>query len=298
MNKMINLDSVQKILEISKGEQAKHPSYSVFQLSADDHFPRDPARTLLFAISVIVSGSTSLRINSNSCTAQVGQLVAFPPGSIISFQATSQDLKIFTLFFDSHFLSETINESNFFSTLPIFQFGANPRLSLSETERVKLEVLMGTLKSQYQDLASPNVNTVKYIILAILSDIGYACAARKNSDLTSQSTRAIEIADSYLQLLRQQYITNRQISDYARQMAISTKHLSETVKAVTGRSATFWIDLMLVQEAQILLRQTNDTIAQISASLGFSDQSAFGKFFKQRLQISPGSYRKIQEQGK
>jgi len=204
---MLSIDSVQKILEFSKGEKAKHPSYSVIQLSANDHFPQDPARTLLFALAVIASGSIKLTVNSKSYTAQVGQLIAFPPGSIVSFQATSHDLNFLTLFFDTQFLSETINESRFFSTLPVFQFGANPILSLTDTERATLQALMNTLRLHYQDLASTHINTVRYIILAILSDIGYACATRKKADLQVVPSRATEIADSYLQLVGQYYVT-------------------------------------------------------------------------------------------
>lgn len=49
---------------------------------------------------------------------------------------------------------------------------------------------------------------------------------------------------------------------------------------------------MLVREAKICLRNPSLSVQQVAEMLGFSDQSAFGKFFKRECGMSPVQYKK------
>ena len=63
------------------------------------------------------------------------------------------------------------------------------------------------------------------------------------------------------------------------------------MKSLSGKTATQWISDALIRESEILLRNPEFTIQQISDQLNFSDQSAFGKFFKKHKKMSPLSFR-------
>ena len=49
---------------------------------------------------------------------------------------------------------------------------------------------------------------------------------------------------------------------------------------------------MLVREAKVCLRNPSLSVQQVAEMLGFSDQSAFGKFFKRECGMSPVQYKK------
>jgi AraC-like DNA-binding protein len=59
------------------------------------------------------------------------------------------------------------------------------------------------------------------------------------------------------------------ISDYARLLHISPKHLSETIKSETGKSALQHINEMKIEHAKILLLQTEKTINEVAYDLKF-----------------------------
>ena len=80
------------------------------------------------------------------------------------------------------------------------------------------------------------------------------------------------------------------MSFYAQQLYITTKYLSNIVKEATGRSAAQWIDEFVILEAKNLLRFSGKTIKQVSYELNFSNQSAFGKYFKLITGMSPSEY--------
>jgi len=71
--------------------------------------------------------------------------------------------------------------------------------------------------------------------------------------------------------------------------------LTKSVKAVTGKSPTQWIDELIVLEAKVLLYQSHLTISEISYELGIEDSSCFGRMFKKYTGLTPGDFRRQSE---
>jgi AraC family transcriptional regulator, transcriptional activator of pobA len=79
----------------------------------------------------------------------------------------------------------------------------------------------------------------------------------------------------------------RTAKDYAGRLAIHSNHLNKVLKENTGKTTTEHISNRLVQEAKILLRQTDWNISEIAYSLGFEQLSHFSNFFKKQTSLSP-----------
>jgi AraC family transcriptional regulator, transcriptional activator of pobA len=80
---------------------------------------------------------------------------------------------------------------------------------------------------------------------------------------------------------------------YADALFVSSKHLTETIKEVTGRTSGEWIEDAVILEAKVLLRNHEITISQVAENIHFPDQSSFGKYFKKHTGLSPSDYRTI-----
>ena len=92
-------------------------------------------------------------------------------------------------------------------------------------------------------------------------------------------------------LVYDNYKNEHNIEFYARELCISKTYLSRIIQKITNRTANYFISGMLISEACRLLAFTNLTLQNIAEELNFSDQSAFGKFFKAKKGISPFKYR-------
>lgn len=68
-------------------------------------------------------------------------------------------------------------------------------------------------------------------------------------------------------------------------------HLNKALKETTGKTTSQIISERIVQEAMILLKQTNWNINEIAWCLGFEELSHFINFFKKNVQVSPKNYR-------
>ena len=75
-------------------------------------------------------------------------------------------------------------------------------------------------------------------------------------------------------------------------MCITPKYLSETVKAISGRTPNEWIDNYVVLEMRVQLKNSMKSIKDIANDLNFPNQSFMGKYFKEHVGLSPTDYRR------
>ena len=84
---------------------------------------------------------------------------------------------------------------------------------------------------------------------------------------------------------------HRTVAFYARQQNLSTGRFSAVVREVSGKSPMQWIELFTMTKIRRLLSNTDASIKEITDSMGFPDQSTFGRYFKSREGMSPSEYR-------
>ncbi|HAD12732.1 MAG TPA: hypothetical protein DCF33_09875 [Saprospirales bacterium] len=81
------------------------------------------------------------------------------------------------------------------------------------------------------------------------------------------------------------------VEELSKKILLSQSQLHRKLTAVTGHSPNYFIRLIRTQKACELLKTTDQPIAHIAASCGFSDSSYFGKVFKQEMGMTPMEWR-------
>ena len=104
-----------------------------------------------------------------------------------------------------------------------------------------------------------------------------------------KSRKTLYLLD-FMSLLQNNYKRHRTVGFYADRMCISPKYLSMLIKEASGKSAAEWIDECVVQEAKNLLRFSGMNVQQVAYELNFPNQSAFGKYFKNKTGLSPSRF--------
>lgn len=134
---------------------------------------------------------------------------------------------------------------------------------------------------------------VKYIFMIFILELA-ALAPHYALENNQQFTRKELLTIEFYALAKKHFREHRELKYYADALFVTSKHLTETVKEVSKRTAGETIDSLLAQAAKIQLKTTSKSIAEISDALNFSDQSSFGKFFKRMEGVSPKTYRSNQ----
>ncbi len=112
---------------------------------------------------------------------------------------------------------------------------------------------------------------------------------QQNSIVTPQLNRVL--LKTYLSKIDEYYTRLHDVAAYAGMMNISAGHLSELVKEQSGKPAIVHIHERIIVEAKRLLFHTDQSVKEISFTLGFEDASYFNRFFKRLALVTPAYYR-------
>jgi len=180
---------------------------------------------------------------------------------------------------------------------PLFQPGGNPIVPIS-TELA--ESLKNVYLKMFDEINSDYA--FKYDVLRnlVFEIIHLALKTQTvTTSLYSKSNATIRVSSLFLELLERQFpiestaqqINFRSPSEFASQLNVHVNHLNKALKETTGKTTSHIIAERMVQEAMILLKQTNWNINEIAWCLGFEELSHFINFFKKNVQVSPKNYR-------
>jgi AraC family transcriptional regulator len=85
------------------------------------------------------------------------------------------------------------------------------------------------------------------------------------------------------------------MDDVASACGLSSSHFARAFKASTGTTPHEWLQICRVDRARELLRHPLQTLVDIAADCGFSDQSHFTRIFKRATGQTPGAWRGLRE---
>lgn len=82
------------------------------------------------------------------------------------------------------------------------------------------------------------------------------------------------------------------LKDMADEINVSEEHFCRVFKEYTGFRPFEYINMLRVQKAKELLKNTNMSIKDIAKDVGFEGHSYFSMIFKRYVNCTPGEYRK------
>jgi AraC family transcriptional activator of pobA len=180
--------------------------------------------------------------------------------------------------------------------LPLFQPGALPIFQLSAGE---VEEITFIFKKMHNELSSGYAYKYDLIRNYILELIHYGQKLQPATALYPSHTASARVSSLFIELLERQFpiesphqkLNLRTAKDYADRLAVHVNHLNKVLKENTGKTTTDIITGRIVQEAKILLKQTDWNISEIAYSLGFEQVAHFSNFFRKQTTFAPVAFR-------
>ena len=167
----------------------------------------------------------------------------------------------------------------------------HPVIALQPKEVETFKEYFSVIKQKISDKSNHfRKDLIRTLLLALLYDLSNVIYREQHSPI-SQS-RSDVIFTEFIRQVETHCKEERRVGWYAMQLNITPKYLSECVKAVSARTPNEWIDNYVLMELRLLLKNTNKNIKEITEELHFPNQSFLGKYFKERIGMSPTKYRK------
>ena len=264
----------------------------IFDDMRDLSLPDEPVKLEMIIFAVCISGKGHVQINLKEYDVTPNSLVALLPNHIIQGYSISKDFKAIFLGITSEYAHEIIPDIHTLTPV-VVSFKESPITLLAPGEVERLhefhKFLWGKISSANDENTKKSVNCLlEALFFETLSIYG-----NHRNVAEGKRTRNEQIFFDFFTLVERNFKVNRSIAYYAKLLCISPKHLSATIKIMSGQTASEWIDNYVIIAAKAMLRSSSKTIQQISNDLNFSNQSFFGKFFKKYVGVSPTEYRTL-----
>jgi AraC family transcriptional activator of pobA len=271
--------------------ERKSQQFQVEVFDAKRHFSvKYPHRHDFFEVLYLQKGSGYHVIDGNKYEIKPQCVFFMSPGQAHKLEL-SQDVEGYIFIFTADFYLLNRSNQNSLIEFPFFYtiHQDNPPLLLKDESDIRF---LETLFRQSITEINQSGDHILEMLRSILDLILTTCAARYpvNENLLNKGKGQI-LVKKFFHLVEENNLKNLSLSDYAAIIGVTANHLTQTVKALTGKTSLQIIKAKQLLEIKRLLVHTNLNISEIANQLNFEDQSYFSKFFKRETGLTPLQYR-------
>jgi len=234
-----------------------------------------PSRLSALEIFWISDGSGTLEVGGNEYALETGMVYCVSPGQWCLINK-NEDLDGYYIRISNELLHDNgpATYSNLFSgsmtSRNLLMLPVDSSMKLAEEILLKMRTLL-------YDPVSPDNEILKGYLHLFILYISRSTAVPVEDRVYSREN---EIVSQFLYLIREKYIRQKMVAEYAAELFVTAAYLNRIVKKVSGHTASHHIQQFIILEAKRLCRNTRKSMKEIAYGLGFNDIAHFSKFFK------------------
>jgi AraC family transcriptional activator of pobA len=248
-----------------------------------------PHRHSFYFSIMFTRGSGQHEIDFHVYEVTPGSVFMMSPGQVHSWRI-SKDVEGYVIihkreFYDLNFAHEKVNDLPFFNCIQNIPF-----IKLDEQQTVQLGSLYREIIEEYQ-----SQRLMKFQKIGSLLNVLYINLSRLYlPDLQLTAHQEIQLAQvrKFEQLVEKHFPEHKEPGKYAEMMFMTERNLNRICKNVLNRSVSELIAERINLEAKRMLIYTEYSITEISAELGYLDNSYFARVFKKRTGKTPLEFQK------
>lgn len=290
--------------EINDDEYFKDSDRNVYISKHNRYTPAFLHKHDFFEIIFVFTGSCTQTISIERKTFHEGDLIFIAPGVYHTMEIFDDDSIVFNILlrkstFDQMFLplmkgNNLLNE--FFSE------------GLYHSQQIDYVIFHSggehLINSQKQMLAVVHEhlfhdNYSDQILIGMLTTLSAKMMRTYKDTMESSYRGKSERAQEDFKVLRymQNHLDHITLQDVADHFGFSLSYCSRLIKSSTGQTFNDWKRLLRIQKAEHMLRNTKESVADISSSLGYENPETFIRAFKKELHVTPAKYRNDHKSG-
>lgn len=250
-----------------------------------------PVLADMFSFIVVEEGMAHYILNYKEYNVQKGDMLLFSPSMLVSLTGCTDDFRCMNLMCERSLFEHMLSSNPAFQTYsyyfcrtdtPVVQLKQEMQTAILKCmEQIRLAII--TRNTYQKEIIQSLVYTCMLLVLEVIEE--------RVSFLPVSQGRTERLFHGFMALVVAHYKREHYINFYASRLSVTTTYLSRIIRRQTGKTAAYFLGGMLYAEACRLLTRTDYTAQQIAEELNFSDQSAFGKFFKSKAGVSPHIFR-------
>ena len=243
----------------------------------------------------LVNGHSIIHYADQSVEIKESTLVFTNPMIPYTWERISEQQQGFVCLFTEDFLNRFANIQGF----PIFSNATNAIVPVNPDQAEAYNQRFLRMENELQAIYPYKYDLLRILLLELIHE------AQKLQPLNGDATLGVNaherITLHFLELLESQFpieSTDQRLkldmpSAFANQLNVHINHLNKALKEITGNTTSRLIANRTIQEATILLKNSDWSVAEIAWSLGFDEPNNFSSFFRHHTQRSPKQFRTV-----
>jgi AraC family transcriptional activator of pobA len=255
-----------------------------------------PNRRDFYKVLFITEGSGVFTMGLNTYYIDEPTLLYIHPNDIISWKNLSDKPSGYYVLFKKEFINSFPNLKSTIDKFTLYTDKSKSVIRLSESEVPVINNLFIKMQEEEDINGTYKEDSIQAYIQLLMVESMKLGKYPKPDAVTEEFSHI----HHFFNLLEKETsninynspIRMRTAKEFAADLAIHPNYLNELLKKHTGQNASTHIRIRLLDEAKVLLLQTDWNLNNISYSMGFSDQPNFSFFFKKNTGITPVEFRK------
>lgn len=253
---------------------------------------RAPHRHNYYEIFIFLQGGGTHKIDFNEHPIETNALHFISPGQV-HLVARAKGCHGYVITFPEELYGLHDQHKHFLQQVNLYHNYAAPTLFTCTEEEIDIfKALIARIEQEYDSAGLMREELMRSYLNIFLVHSARIFQQKTASGKTQKQAQAGQhIVQRFRQLLDEHFAKVQHVNEYADMLAITPSHLNDTIKKVTGSTASAHISERILLEAKRLLFNTNHSIKEIAFMLGFDDPTYFGRFFRKSTHFTPGDFR-------
>ena len=224
----------------------------------------------------VVNGRARVMANLRVFELTPQTVFILPPDAIIQYEEIDADFQI------QAFSYATLPAAIAFDRVTLLRLGDSDFRRTGDYLQLMLQVLH---KDSY------SMRTIQLLQMALMNDLHHIQTVEAERQPDVKPSRQEQVFNQFIDLVNEHGSRERRIQFYAERLLLSPNRLSTIIKEYSGRTVSQWLNQETLLQAKVLLKRSDLMIYEIADRLVFAESTAFNRYFKREVGMTPLEYR-------
>lgn len=237
------------------------------------------------------TGNLTMSARERNLKIGVGDVLVCPPNVRIDSCDYSSDFRCQILCLSDHLIQGLLRDRIEVWHHAVYVNQMNV-LSMPAISQEEFTFYFSLIRSKLKNSdRQPPYEILQALLRALLLELCFLLEDLHGMNREHKLSQGKLLFNRFLGLISNNKIKRQPINQYASQLAITPKYLTMLCLKYSDKTASEWVSQYTIEEIRYYLRNTELSIKEISAKMGFANMSHFGSYVRKHLGMSPSDYR-------
>lgn len=268
-------------------EKSLH-EYIVF--SADVNKINSPAFYDCVVHLICTGGTASFTYNEQHFVLAKGRIAVISQPRLVRLEEVSDDFQCEYIAAPDKFLHNLLPANNY-SIQGCVSLFSNPIIEVSEGDADKFRTDLHNIRRRIDDVGHRFYTEMIGSLLQTMIYGLFDFHTRNNDNILTTDRVGYITSQFFAMIEAGRPKTQREVAYYAKELNVTSKYLSDTIKRVTGQSISSHINNAAASIIIEYLKDNRLSITQIANEMNFTSVSYFSRYCTKHIGMSPAQYR-------